>query len=405
MNENENKNVEKIQNIQELLKDKELLLSSIEEEQKVDEDMIKEVVTNLNLLKDVEINKDILRITKIGITVNKLTKINNELVQNLSKDLVEKWKHIAKMEKMSSLKNCEMMKKRKSEKIEIANDNKNNNNNDNNNNKNNKNNDNNKNNESNNINDNNNNNIDNNFSSNNNNLCEGEVEFKKARLNENGLHKCSSGESSNVPDYNIKDNFNKKKKNDIKIVNEWNYDGKFHNDIHRDKAKQFLFKAFVVGSSDNLLYFIEKKKLNDIIYNIECELYKVYMEKRNSQKEYNMQLKSIKFNLSDKKNPSFNEKVYSEFISCKALATMNSQDMASDEKKNERKKCLQESLLACQSDWDVKNILLKKSRKGEFQCFKCKGYDTIYHQLQTRSSDEPMTTFVTCLKCNNRWKF
>ncbi|CDO63606.1 transcription elongation factor s-II, putative [Plasmodium reichenowi] len=401
MSEIENKNVEKIQNIQELLKDKELLLSSIEEEQNIDEDIIKEVVTNLNLLKDVEINKDILRITKIGITVNKLTKINNELVQNLSKDLVEKWKHIAKMEKMSSLKNNEMMKKRKSEKIEMANDKINNDNNNNNNNNDNNNDDNN-----NNENNNNNNNSDNNFSSNNNKLCEGEVEFKKARLNENGLHKCSSSESSNVPDYNIiKDNFNKIKKNDIKIVNEWNYDGKFHNDMHRDKAKQFLFKAFVVGSSDNLLYFIEKKKLNDIIYNIECELYKVYMEKKSSQKEYNMQLKSIKFNLSDKKNPNFNEKVYSEFISSKALATMNSQDMASDEKKNERKKCLQESLLACQSDWDVKNILLKKSRKGEFQCFKCKGYDTIYHQLQTRSSDEPMTTFVTCLKCNNRWKF
>lgn len=86
MSEIENKNVEKIQNIQELLKDKELLLSSMEEEQNIDEDIIKEVITNLNLLKDVEINKDILRITKIGITVNKLTKINNELVQNLSKD-------------------------------------------------------------------------------------------------------------------------------------------------------------------------------------------------------------------------------------------------------------------------------------------------------------------------------
>ena len=27
-----------------------------------------------------------------------------------------------------------------------------------------------------------------------------------------------------------------------------------------------------------------------------------------------------------------------------------------------------------------------------------------YYQLQTRSADEPMTTFVTCLKCNARWK-
>ena len=27
-----------------------------------------------------------------------------------------------------------------------------------------------------------------------------------------------------------------------------------------------------------------------------------------------------------------------------------------------------------------------------------------YYQLQTRSADEPMTTFVTCLKCATRWK-
>uniref|UniRef100_A0A8C9GF47 Uncharacterized protein n=1 Tax=Piliocolobus tephrosceles TaxID=591936 RepID=A0A8C9GF47_9PRIM len=147
------------------------------------------------------------------------------------------------------------------------------------------------------------------------------------------------------------------------------------------------------------------KAKTNIIYNIENELYKYFILKKNSQKEYNMQLKSIKFNLCDKKNPTFNEKIYAEYISAKTLANMKSQDMASDEKKNERKKCLQESLLACQSDWDIKNILLKKDRKGEFQCFKCKGYETVYHQLQTRSSDEPMTTFVTCLKCSNRWKF
>jgi DNA-directed RNA polymerase subunit M/transcription elongation factor TFIIS len=28
-----------------------------------------------------------------------------------------------------------------------------------------------------------------------------------------------------------------------------------------------------------------------------------------------------------------------------------------------------------------------------------------YYQLQTRSADEPMTTFVTCLECGKRWKF
>jgi transcription elongation factor S-II len=42
---------------------------------------------------------------------------------------------------------------------------------------------------------------------------------------------------------------------------------------------------------------------------------------------------------------------------------------------------------------------------GTFKCGRCKSMKTTYYQLQTRSADEPMTTYVTCLKCNNRWKF
>lgn len=42
---------------------------------------------------------------------------------------------------------------------------------------------------------------------------------------------------------------------------------------------------------------------------------------------------------------------------------------------------------------------------GVFKCGKCKKYKTSYYQLQTRSADEPMTTFITCHICNNKWKF
>jgi transcription elongation factor S-II len=42
---------------------------------------------------------------------------------------------------------------------------------------------------------------------------------------------------------------------------------------------------------------------------------------------------------------------------------------------------------------------------GTFMCRKCRSMKTTYYQLQTRSADEPMTTYVTCLKCGNRWKF
>ena len=41
----------------------------------------------------------------------------------------------------------------------------------------------------------------------------------------------------------------------------------------------------------------------------------------------------------------------------------------------------------------------------QFQCGKCKQRKCTYYQMQTRSADEPMTTFVTCIVCNNRWKF
>jgi len=39
-----------------------------------------------------------------------------------------------------------------------------------------------------------------------------------------------------------------------------------------------------------------------------------------------------------------------------------------------------------------------------FTCGKCKQKNCTYFQMQTRSADEPMTTFVTCLNCDKRWK-
>ena len=39
-----------------------------------------------------------------------------------------------------------------------------------------------------------------------------------------------------------------------------------------------------------------------------------------------------------------------------------------------------------------------------FTCFKCKSKNCSYYQMQIRSADEPMTTFVTCIDCENHWK-
>jgi transcription elongation factor S-II len=64
-----------------------------------------------------------------------------------------------------------------------------------------------------------------------------------------------------------------------------------------------------------------------------------------------------------------------------------------------------------------KTILDKKQKRDElkyekrseiatnlYRCGNCGKRECTFYQLQTRSSDEPMTTFVTCLNCDKRWK-
>ena len=54
------------------------------------------------------------------------------------------------------------------------------------------------------------------------------------------------------------------------------------------------------------------------------------------------------------------------------------------------------------------NDMLYETRQevatDDFTCPKCHQKKCTFYQLQTRSADEPMTTFVTCINCGKRWK-
>jgi transcription elongation factor S-II len=41
---------------------------------------------------------------------------------------------------------------------------------------------------------------------------------------------------------------------------------------------------------------------------------------------------------------------------------------------------------------------------GAYTCRACKSKKTQYYMMQCRSADEPADIFVSCLKCNKRWK-
>ncbi len=69
----------------------------------------------------------------------------------------------------------------------------------------------------------------------------------------------------------------------------------------------------------------------------------------------------------------------------------------------------------CPAKWDnlIKLKTIKDNNKFEirveastdtFTCGKCRKKQCTYYQVQTRSADEPMTTYVQCIPCGNKWK-
>lgn len=103
-------------------------------------------------------------------------------------------------------------------------------------------------------------------------------------------------------------------------------------------------------------------------------------------------LKSILNNLNEK----WIEEINNSSIQSHKLAFMTHQELNHIkwseliEAKSKRDKNKFETNLAAATD--------------TFTCRKCKANKCTYYQMQTRSADEPMTTFVTCIPCGNRWK-
>uniref|UniRef100_A0A3P8TMY4 Transcription elongation factor A (SII), 3 n=1 Tax=Amphiprion percula TaxID=161767 RepID=A0A3P8TMY4_AMPPE len=80
------------------------------------------------------------------------------------------------------------------------------------------------------------------------------------------------------------------------------------------------------------------------------------------------------------------------------IATMSAEEMASDELKQLRNVLTQEAIREHQM------AKTGGTTTDLLQCSKCKKKNCTYNQVQTRSADEPMTTFVLCNECGNRWK-
>ena len=150
----------------------------------------------------------------------------------------------------------------------------------------------------------------------------------------------------------------------------------------------------------------------------------IFKQHKSTTPKYKNQIRSRVFNLKDKKNPALRENVLCGVIAPDKIAVMTAEEMASDEVifwfllplgtspnilrkehgnqvlnfqvKSQRQAFVKEGIDAAQL------ATVQGTKTDLLKCGKCGKRNCTYNQIQTRSADEPMTTFVMCNECGNR---
>ncbi|KAJ3840786.1 transcription factor S-II, central domain-containing protein [Lentinula raphanica] len=161
-------------------------------------------------------------------------------------------------------------------------------------------------------------------------------------------------------------------------------------DNTRDKCTELIYDGLACDSNAPVELILQRAKAVELA---------VLKDIGSISTVYRNKIRSLFVNLKDKGNPSLREDVVSGDISAEKLVKMSPSDMASAERKAADDKIKQDNLFASLGAEE------QQAETDAFQCGRCKQRKCRYRQAQTRSADEPMTTFVTCVNCGNRWKF
>lgn len=172
----------------------------------------------------------------------------------------------------------------------------------------------------------------------------------------------------------------------------------------RDNIRKTVLKAFLVNLPDS-------RQLRDKIVDIEEGKYAtliLYIALWNETKgidiNYTKKARLLIPNL--KRNEELRKVIIEGTITPTQLATMDAHKMAQSEIKKKRDAQETDIINGKRTDWIKQQLKNSKDRKkGFYQCPACRSWYTDFYLQQTRSADEPMTTFASCLDCDKSWKF
>lgn len=160
----------------------------------------------------------------------------------------------------------------------------------------------------------------------------------------------------------------------------------------RDMAVKALYDALAKESEH------PPAAILDTVLNIEKEMVALF-NPETDEKGYREKYRVIYSNIISKNNPELKHRITNGEISPKHLVNADPKELAPEHLKKKLEEIEKQNL------FNAQGATLERSVTDRFQCGKCKQRKVSYYQLQTRSADEPLTTFCTCEVCGNRWKF
>ncbi|OAP63210.1 transcription elongation factor S-II [Fonsecaea erecta] len=166
------------------------------------------------------------------------------------------------------------------------------------------------------------------------------------------------------------------------------------SDTARNNCIGLIYDGLCLGSE------IPMKQILDLAKQIESAALNLPDAKGSSASAvYKDKIRSLYQNLKNKSNPGLRVRILSGEVTAQRFVTMSHEEMKSRQQREEDLKIAKENM---------NNAMVAQEEKSvstSLECGKCHQKKVSYSQAQTRSADEPMTTFCECLNCGNRWKF